>query len=170
LQQQADAFAFRFSHTMLELLLEGALTKDPKTGVYNWEDKRKPQERADFEFKLHEARQALREDMMSMHLITKDQVLKAELDEMAAVREQQRKVREAPKEVITTDLGMSNMAKRLMVLGPMFTPAKLKEGMRRFLVSPDPAVKLYQSVTMLVKMKEQVLKGLREKEEKMTFR
>ena len=93
LQQQADAFAFRFSHTMLELLLEGAFTKDPKTAVYNWEDQRKPQERANFELKLHEARQALREEMMSLHLISKDEVMKAELDEMAAVREQQRKVR-----------------------------------------------------------------------------
>ena len=47
---------------------------------------------------------------------------------MTEVREQQRKVREAPKEVITTDLGMSIMAKRLMLLGTMFTPAKLKQG------------------------------------------
>ena len=88
LKQQADAFAFRFSHTMLELLLKGAFAKEAKTGVYNWEDQRKPQERATFQLKLHEARQALRDDMMSLHLITKDQVLKAELDEMAEVREQ----------------------------------------------------------------------------------
>ena len=58
---------------------------------------------------------------MSLQLITKDQVLKAELDEMMEVRELQSKVREAPNEAITTDLGMSNMAKRLMLLGPMFT-------------------------------------------------
>ena len=79
-------------------------------------------------------------------------------------------MREAPKEVLTTELGVSNMAKRLMLLGTMFTPAKLKEGMRRFLVYPDPAVKVNQSVTMLANMKNQVLKDFREKEEKMTFR
>jgi len=78
---------------MLEFLLEGAFAKDLKTGAYNWEDQRKPQETANFELKLHEARQALRDDMMSLHLITKDQVLKAELDEIEAVREQQSKVR-----------------------------------------------------------------------------
>jgi hypothetical protein len=61
---------------MLEFLLEGAFAKDLKTGAYNWEDQRKPQETANFELKLHEARQALRDDMMSLHLITKDQVLK----------------------------------------------------------------------------------------------
>ena len=77
LQQQADAFAFRFSTSILELLLEGVFAKEPKTSVYNWEDQRKPQERATFELKLHKALQALREDMISLHLINNDQVLKA---------------------------------------------------------------------------------------------
>jgi len=62
------------------------------------------------------------------------------------------------------------MSKRLMLLATMFTPSIFKDGMRRFLVTSDPAVKLSQSVTMLVKMKEHLLKDFKEKEEKMTFR
>jgi hypothetical protein len=37
------------------------------------------------------------------------------------------------------------MGKQLMVLGPSFNPASLERGYRRFLVSPDPTIKLYQT-------------------------
>ena len=104
MQQQIDAFAFCFSQTMLEFLLEGAFFKEVKTSAYNWADQRKQQDRANLELKLYESPQAFRDDMMRVHLITNDQVLKADLEEMTAVRERQSNMREAPKEVITTEL------------------------------------------------------------------
>jgi hypothetical protein len=53
---------------VLEFLVEGIIAKDAKTTSYNLEDQRKPQERPNFEIKLHKARQALRDDLMSLHL------------------------------------------------------------------------------------------------------
>jgi hypothetical protein len=57
-----------------------------------------------------------------------------------------------------------------MILGPSFNPASLERGYRRFLVSPDPTIKLYQTPGVLGKMKVSLMSDIAAKKKKGTYK